>query len=310
MEVKRWQIDSESAGARLDQFLSQQVPGLTRSAAVRALKAGGVQVPGRALKPGLVLQAGDEVEYRPLPAQEADTEPEALPLHIVYQDRDLAVIDKPAGMVTHPGAGHHQGTLVNALLYHLTGLAGIGGVQRPGIVHRLDKDTSGLIVVAKHDRAHLALSAAMQARQIRREYEAVVWGQLADERCVVETLVGRDPRERKRFAVVRADGKMAITHFQVLRRFRYFSLLGIRLETGRTHQIRIHCRYLGNPVVGDRAYGAGGESNKMEKLQIVRPARQLLHARRLRLPHPTTGALLTFESPRPEDFKKFVESLI
>ena len=159
MEVKRWRIDPETAGTRLDQFLSLHVPGLTRSAAVRTLKSGGVQVTGRVLKPGLLLQTGDEVEYHPLPAAPAEAGPEALPLQIVFQDQDFAVIDKPAGMVTHPGAGHHQGTMVNALLYHLSDLSGIGGVKRPGIVHRLDKETSGLIVVAKHDQPPLRRTA-------------------------------------------------------------------------------------------------------------------------------------------------------
>ncbi|MEW6516404.1 MAG: RluA family pseudouridine synthase [candidate division FCPU426 bacterium] len=309
MSLKRWVVEPKDQGLRLDVFLARHAEGLSRSAALRALQAGVVTVAGRALKPGLVLRAGDEVTYQPAPVLADTTEPEPLPLEIRYQDGDLAVIDKPAGLVVHPAAGHRQGTLVNALLYHLRDLSGIGGVQRPGLVHRLDKETSGLLVVAKNDRTHQALAAALAERRIERQYEAVVWGHLAGETCVVDTLMGRDPRDRKRFAVVRSGGKPARTLVTVKRRWADFSLLRLKLDTGRTHQIRVHCRYLGVPVVGDRTYGRAGESRLLAKLRLERPARQLLHAVSLRFVHPRTGEKMSFASPWPDDFKKFVASL-
>lgn len=310
MAVKRWIITSEEQGQRLDVFLAREVEGVSRSAVLRALKAGAVTVAGRpALKAGLKLRAGDAVTFQPLPVQAAALEPEPLPLVIPYQDEDLAVIDKPAGLVVHPAAGHQQGTLVNALLYHLRDLSGVGGVRRPGLIHRLDKETSGLLLVAKHDQAHQALSAALAARRIERVYETVVWGQVPGETCVVEAPIGRDPRDRKRFAVVRSGGRSARTLITVRRRFAGFTLLRVKLDTGRTHQIRVHCRYLGAPVVGDRTYGRSGEARQLAKLHLERPARQLLHAVSLRFAQPRTGARLAFTSPWPDDFKKFVASL-
>ncbi len=310
MAVKRWIITSEEQGQRLDVFLAREGEGVSRSAVLRALKAGAVTVAGRpALKAGLKLRAGDAVTFQPLPVQAAALEPEPLPLVIPYQDEDLAVIDKPAGLVVHPAAGHQQGTLVNALLYHLRDLSGVGGVRRPGLIHRLDKETSGLLLVAKHDQAHQALSAALAARRIERVYETVVWGQVPGETCVVEAPIGRDPRDRKRFAVVRSGGRSARTLITVRRRFAGFTLLRVKLDTGRTHQIRVHCRYLGAPVVGDRTYGRSGEARQLAKLHLERPARQLLHAVSLRFAQPRTGAKLAFTSPWPDDFKKFVASL-
>lgn len=309
MAEKRWVVKPAEEGQRLDVFLARSVEGLSRSAALRAVKAGAVAVAGRALKAGLQLRDGDEVSYRPLPVTAATVEPEPLPLEIVYQDEDVAVIDKPAGLVAHPAAGHHQGTLVNALLYHLRDLSGVGGVQRPGLIHRLDKETSGLLLVAKNDHAHQALSAALAARRIERLYETVVWGQVPGETCVVEAPIGRDPRDRKRFAVVRSGGRSARTLITVKRRFADFTLLRVKLDTGRTHQIRVHCRYLGAPVVGDRTYGRSGEARQLAKLHLERPSRQLLHAVSLRFTQPRTGAKLAFASPWPDDFKKFVASL-
>lgn len=310
MAVKRWIITPKEQGQRLDVFLAREVEGVSRSAVLRALKAGAVTVAGRpALKAGLKLRAGDAVTFQPLPVQAAALEPEPLPLVIPYQDEDLAVIDKPAGLVVHPAAGHQQGTLVNALLYHLRDLSGVGGVRRPGLIHRLDKETSGLLLVAKHDQAHQALSAALAARRIERVYETVVWGQVPGETCVVEAPIGRDPRDRKRFAVVRSGGRSARTLIAVRRRFAGFTLLRVKLDTGRTHQIRVHCRYLGAPVVGDRTYGRSGEARQLAKLHLERPARQLLHAVSLRFAQPRTGARLAFTSPWPDDFKKFVASL-
>jgi 23S rRNA pseudouridine1911/1915/1917 synthase len=310
MAVRRWVITPEEQGQRLDVFLAHNVDGLSRSAALRALKAGAITLAGgRTVKAGLQLRAGDEITYQPLPVLPDTLEPEALPLDIRYQDEDLAVIDKPAGLVVHPAAGHRQGTLVNALLYHLQDLSGVGGVRRPGLIHRLDKETSGLMLVAKHDQAHQALSAALADRRIERLYETVVWGQVPGETCVVDAPIGRDPRDRKRFAVVRSGGKPSRTLITVQRHYADFTLLRVKLDTGRTHQIRVHCRYLGAPVVGDRTYGRSGELRQLAKLHLERPTRQLLHAVSLRFAQPRTGAKLAFTSPWPDDFKKFVASL-
>jgi len=304
-------VAAEEAGLRLDIFLSRRAPGLSRSAASRLIREERVRASGKRAKPGLLLAAGELVELDvPEPAG-ARALPEDLPLTILYEDDDLAVIDKPAGIVTHPAAGHDSGTLVNALLHHLKNLSGIGGELRPGIVHRLDKDTSGLLLVAKSDRAHHALSSGIQERRITRRYEAVVWGHPAGDQFTLETRLGRDPKARKRFAVVAPgrQGKTAITHFQVLRRFSEFTLMQLRLETGRTHQIRVHCRHLNLPVVGDREYGKRGEASQLQKLGLPRPERQLLHAVRLEFSHPLTGQPMAFASPYPADFSEFLNAL-
>jgi 23S rRNA pseudouridine1911/1915/1917 synthase len=310
VEIKRWHISEKEAGMRLDVFLTQAVEGLSRSGAARALQNQEVQHLGKKnMKPGSVLHSGDEIVYTPAPPVSADAKPEALPLTVVYQDDAIAVINKPAGLVTHPAVGHHAGTLVNALLYHLNNLSGVGGVLRPGIVHRLDKETSGLMLVAKNDRAHQILAERIQKRDVERLYDAVVWGAVQDSSFVVDTQLGRDTLDRKRFAVVRSGGKRAITHIEVVRRFQEFSLLRVKLETGRTHQIRIHCNYVGTPVVGDRTYGRRSESNRMKKLELERPPRQLLHAQQLRFCHPITEKRLEFTAPWPDDFKDFVSTL-
>ncbi|MBN1595900.1 RluA family pseudouridine synthase [candidate division FCPU426 bacterium] len=306
----KWIIGEKEAGLRLDVFLARHVEGLSRSAAARALDQGAVRVGGRInLKPGLALREGDEVEYTALAPVPADAAPEDLPLEILYQDQHLAVVNKPAGLVTHPAVGHKAGTLVNALLYHVPDLSGVGGALRPGIVHRLDKETSGLMLVAKHDRAHHLLSAAIQAREVEREYDAIVWGEVADEAFSVNARIGRDPHDRKRFTVVRTGGKEAVTHLEVVRRFGVCMLLRVRLETGRTHQIRVHCHYAGLPVVGDRMYGKRGEVGQLGKMGLERPGRQLLHAVRLRFFHPSSRRQMEFRTPWPHDFAVFVRNL-
>lgn len=310
MEIKHWRITEKEVGMRLDVFLAQAVKGLSRTAAARALQNQEVQVTGKqTLKSGLLLRGGDEISYIPAPPVSAGAKAEPLPLTILYQDDDIAVIDKPAGLVTHPATGHHDGTLVNALLYHLHDLSGVGGVLRPGIVHRLDKETSGLLLVAKNDRAHHALTDRIQKREVERWYDAVVWGNVQDSSLTIDTQLGRDPIDRKRFAVVRSGGKRAITQVEVVRRFQEFSCLRIKLETGRTHQIRVHCRYMGTPVVGDRTYGKRGESSRLNKLALERPTRQLLHANQLRFYHPITEKKMEYTAPWPDDFKKFVQAI-
>jgi 23S rRNA pseudouridine1911/1915/1917 synthase len=310
MAVCHWQVTPEEAGKRLDVYLTQKVAGLSRSAAGRAVRNQEVEVSGqKQLKTGLILKPGQQVFYQPPQPRAAAAAPQDLPLVIVYEDADLAVIDKPAGLVTHPAPGHPSRTLVNALLYHLHDLSGLGGQLRPGIVHRLDKETSGLLVVAKHDLAHQALAASLQARGIKRSYAALVWGNIYENTFTINTLLGRDPHDRKRFAVVRIGGKQAITHGQVQERLGEFSLLRLDLETGRTHQIRVHCLYAGIPVVGDRVYGKRGEAGQLHKLGLARPARQLLHAAHLSFNHPLTGQPLEFNSPWPEDFQSFYTAL-
>jgi len=310
MAIIQWQVTSAEAGTRLDVFLSQHVTGLSRSAAARALRRGAVQVVGKKnIKPGLILQIADQVLFEECPLIPAVAEPEAMPLSIVYQDNDVAVINKPAGLVTHPAAGHYAGTLVNVLLHHLKNLSGIGGVLRPGIVHRLDKETSGLMLVAKNDLAHQVLTKSIQKREVVREYDALVWGHIQEKTFLIETQIGRDPHNRKRFTVVCSGGKHAVTQLRVVRQFYEFSLLRVKLETGRTHQIRVHCRYLGTPVVGDRTYGKRGETGRLLKLGLMRPDRQLLHATYLSFSHPVSGKVLSFQVPWPDDFKTFVASL-
>jgi 23S rRNA pseudouridine1911/1915/1917 synthase len=234
-----------------------------------------------------------------------------LPLEIVYEDRHLLVVNKAAGMVVHPAPGHYEGTLVNALLHHVKDLSGIGGALRPGIVHRLDRDTSGLLVVAKDDATHQALSDALRRRKIRRLYRALSWGHLTETPRTVDAPLGRDPRDRKRMTV-REDGRRAVTHLRVRAQWETADLVDVALETGRTHQIRVHLAHLGHPVVGDPLYGAGwergmgGPARAWAQALARRVPRQFLHARRLQFRHPATGEVLTFESPLPEDLAAVV----
>ncbi|TMD07171.1 MAG: RluA family pseudouridine synthase [Chloroflexi bacterium] len=282
---------------RLDRFLSEQAPELTRSAAGRLARQGAVLVNGNPARPADQVRAGDVVEFR-LPAP-ADLRPaaEQIPLAVLYEDEDLLVIDKPAGMVVHPAAGHFTGTLVHALL----GRGGVwstsGGEARPGIVHRLDRGTSGLIVAARTDRAHRELSGQLARKEMARTYQAIATGSIRGQSGVLEGAIGRHPRDRKRMAVV-ASGRFARTHYTVLEALRGHTLLRCELETGRTHQIRVHLAAFGHPVAGDREYGGGGLA-----------PRPMLHAWRLRLRHPATGEELVFETPPPADFAEFLESL-
>jgi len=304
-----WQVKPEAAGLRLDVFLFQKSQELSRSAAARVIREGAVKVSRRQVKPGLVLQTGDTVEYLRLSPKVCENQPENLPLEILYEDSHLAIVVKPAGMVTHPAPGHKSGTLVNALLYRLSNLSGVGGQQRPGIVHRLDQGTSGILLVAKNDRAHHALTLGIQQRLISRIYEALVWGRIEENEFRVETQLGRDPGNRTRFKVVSAKGKSAITRFQIARRFKGFTHLRLNLDTGRTHQIRIHCKYLGTPIVGDREYGKRGEAGQLARWGILRPGRQMLHAGRVEFKHPFTGKDMIFQAPWPEDFEELYQAL-
>ncbi|HSL69136.1 MAG TPA: RluA family pseudouridine synthase, partial [Longimicrobiales bacterium] len=294
------------AGDRIDAYLARAIPELSRSQAAQLIAGGYVRRNGQIPRKSEKAAAGDVLEVElPQPAPSA-LEPEALPLNIVYQDADLLVIDKPAGLVVHPGAGHARGTLVHALLHHIKDLSGIGGVLRPGIVHRLDKDTSGLMLVAKHDQAHRALSVALKERMVRRGYLAATWGHLSSDRLTIDAPLARSPHHRQRMAVV-PSGRPAVTHVRRLERWRGADLIRAELETGRTHQIRVHLLSIGHPVVGDRVYapdavrGMSGPIQSWARELSRRVPRQFLHANTLQFAHPRTGEPLAFESPLPPD---------
>lgn len=288
-------VPPEEAGTRLDVFLAGAPGlGLSRSQAQRLIAEERVRVNGRAAKASLKLPGGAEVTVAVPPPEPLALEAQPLPLSIVHEDEHLVVIDKPAGVVVHPAPGHREGTLVNALLAHCgPELIGIGGVLRPGIVHRLDKDTSGLLVVAKSETAHQGLSAAIKARAVRREYLCLALGTLAHEACTVDAPIGRHPVQRKKMAVVERGGRPARTHLEVLERFPSYTYLKACLETGRTHQIRVHLAFIGHPVVGDPVYG-----RRQGNLGLKR---QFLHAAYLSFVHPVTGEKLEFRSPLPPD---------
>lgn len=304
--TRRVVVESDPPEARLDRYLAARFADLTRSRIVQLIEQGHVRVNGAAARKSTPPAAGAVIEIDVPAAEPSDVVPEPIPLAIVYQDRDLAVIDKPAGLVVHPAPGHSSGTLVHALLHHLGDLSGIGGVLRPGIVHRLDKDTSGLLLVAKHDRAHHALSTALKHRHIHRAYVLAAWGHLKQDEITVEAPIGRAVRDRKRMAVT-AGGRRALTRFRRLERWTAADLLRAELETGRTHQIRVHLESIGHPVVGDAAYGRGGARAisgpaRLWAIELERRLpRQFLHAAELDFTHPRTGARMRFESPLPAD---------
>jgi len=301
MEPQLLTVPPEAKGERLDQFLHRHVPTLSRSRLQELIEAGSVLLNDKPAKPSLKLKGGETVRYEIPAPRELAVAAEAIPLDVVYEDSDLIVINKPQGMVTHPAPGAWEGTLVNALLAHCQDLSGIGGVARPGIVHRLDKDTSGLLVVAKHDAAHQALSAQIAAKTAKRQYLAVVHGVLPTEGGSVEAPIARHPTERIKMAVV-PGGRPALTHWRVLERFPDASLVEVTLATGRTHQIRVHMAHLGHPVVGDPVYGP--KTRFPVKLEG-----QALHAFRLAFEHPTTGERMEFEVPPPERFQALLRYL-
>jgi len=284
---------------RLDRFLAEAGAGLSRSAAARLVREGAVRLNSRPARASSLVGEGDVVEFDPPVPRPVAASPEAIPLEVVYEDADFVVVVKPAGMVTHPGPGHSTGTLVHALLGLGGRWSGAGGEVRPGIVHRLDRGTSGLIVAARTDAAHRTLAAQLADRTLSRTYLAVVRGEVATEAGILEGDIGRDPRRRQRMAVV-SQGRFARTRYRVAGRRRGHSLLSLELETGRTHQIRVHLAAFGHPVAGDDQYGRRRSGD---------PARPLLHAQRLSLRHPRTGEPLTFESPPPADFTSYWESL-
>ena len=300
MTVQR--LLAEQPCERLDVFLSARL-GVTRSAAKKLLDGGHITVGGKAVKASRPVNAGEEVVAEIPDPETLDLTPQDIPVDIVYEDEDIAVVNKPQGLTVHAGSGNLSGTLVNALLYRLNSLSSINGVVRPGIVHRIDKDTSGLLVVAKNDAAHLSLSAQIAEKTCRREYLALCEGIFKEDTGRIETYIGRSPSDRVKMAVVpKEKGKYALTEYEVQVRYAEgFTLARFRLYTGRTHQIRVHCRHIGHPVVGDPVYGS-----KKQKFHL---AGQLLHACRLELTHPRTGERMSFEAPLPAYFTDVLSRL-
>lgn len=292
----------EEPQKRIDTFLAGETE-LTRSAIKKLLEDGHVLVNGEVVKKaGRDLKVGDTVLLEIPEAQPYSVHPENIPIDIVYQDQDLAIINKAQGMTVHMGAGNSEGTLVNALLYHLDSLSGINGVIRPGIVHRIDKDTSGLLVVAKNDKAHLSLSKQIAEKTCHRIYFALLEGNVKEDKGRITTAIGRSPSDRIKMAVLpEGKGKIAITDFEVVERFEGFTLMKFSLHTGRTHQIRVHAKYMGHPIVGDPVYGYKNQKFKLEG--------QLLHAGELTLVHPTTGKEMTFTAPLPDYFTEVLKKL-
>lgn len=291
-------VSQEDIGKRLDAWLAVQAElSLTRSAAQQLLERGNILRNGKIPKKNEKLQAGDCISVEIPEPEAADVVAQNIPLDIVYEDAELLVVNKPKGMVVHPAPGHPDGTLVNALLYHCAGqLSGINGVIRPGIVHRIDRDTSGLLIVAKTDRAHLGLAEQIAVHSFTREYEAIICGRLREETGTVNAPIGRDPKDRQKMCVTEKNSRHAVTHYQVIAQYPRLSHICCRLETGRTHQIRVHMRYLGHPIYGDAVYGKA----------VKGVEGQCLHARKIGFVHPVSGETLLFDSPLPEYFTQIL----
>lgn len=295
-------VDAQQQGERIDKLISEFSGELTRSAVQKLLSDGAVTIGGTAVTKNYKVKNGDRISVLIPKAKPLDVMPQDIPLDIRYEDDDLLVVNKPKGMVVHPAAGNYDGTLVNALLYHCKGsLSGINGVIRPGIVHRIDKDTSGLLIVAKNDFSHLALAEQIKAHSFHREYQTVVYGRMNADHGTIDAPIGRHPTDRKKMAVTQKNSKFAITHYEVVATFEGFTHLRVRLETGRTHQIRVHMAYIGHPVAGDPVYGP--------KKVIGSLSGQCLHAGLIGFKHPRTRQYMEVTSELPEYFTTFLRSL-
>ena len=295
-------LTQDKSNERADAALARLCPELTRSAAQKLLEQGAVSCGGRILKKNDKLQVGDMLEFELPQVQEVDLQAEDIPLDIVYEDDDVIVINKPKGMVVHPAAGHWSGTLVNALMHHCkTSLSGINGELRPGIVHRIDMDTSGLLIVAKNDFAHQALADQLQDHSLARTYECIVCGGIKDDCGTIDAPIGRHPTDRKKMAVTEKNSRNAVTHWRVLERFDRYTRVQCKLETGRTHQIRVHMAWRNHPILGDMVYG-----HKKPELGLVS---QCLHAKELTFRHPRTGEHVTVSCPLPEYFEEVLRKL-
>jgi 23S rRNA pseudouridine1911/1915/1917 synthase len=311
----RFDVPAGQSRIRLDVYLTRMVENATRAKVQSAIGSGMVLVNGRARRPSYAVQPGDVIEVTLPRPPTPDVVPEDIPLDIVYEDDDVLVVNKPAGMVTHPAYGNYSGTLVNALLYHVASLSG-GTPGRPGIVHRLDKDTSGLLIVAKTDHAHAFLARQFADHSIEREYQAIVWGRMRSPRGTIEAALARSKRDRKKVAVA-ADGKHAVTEYEVLEAFPFLTLLRIHLRTGRTHQIRVHLAHIGHPVFGDPTYGGrnpawnASEGKRMQQavnlLKLI--PRQALHARTIGFVHPQRGEMMRFSSSLPDDMEQVLRRI-
>jgi 23S rRNA pseudouridine1911/1915/1917 synthase len=310
LRTETFVVEKSLPGGRLDIFLREKFPAASRGALQRLIEQGHVRVNGHTVKPTHGPRAGEQIEVHWPEAKPAAAQPEEIPLDILFEDQSLLVLNKPAGLVVHPAAGHEEHTLVNALLHHCRGsLSGIGGVARPGIVHRLDKDTSGCLVVAKNDETHLALSAQFAKRQVGKIYHAIVCGELARESGEIRAAIARHPAHRKRMAV-RDDssGRAAHTSYRVLEKLNSATLVEAQIHTGRTHQVRVHFQFLGHPLVGDETYGARQNARLKELTEYAAP-RVMLHARELSFVHPRTEKEMSFEAPLPKDFREALKVL-
>lgn len=298
MNMFKFIVDSYSEDLRLDIYLSENIKDKSRSYIQNLIKGEKVLINGKIKKGSYKLKLNDDIEVEIPENEKLNVEPENIPIDIVYEDSDVIVVNKPQGMVVHPAPGNYGGTLVNALLYHCTDLSGINGVLRPGIVHRIDKDTSGILVVAKNDMAHKKLAEQLKEHSMNRIYNALVEGVLKEDTGTIDKPLGRHPNQRIKMAVIK-DGRRAVTHYRVLNRYKSNTLIECKLETGRTHQIRVHMAYIGHPIVGDPVYGYSKQRFKLEG--------QMLHAKKLGFIHPTTNKYIEFDSELPEYFKKVIE---
>lgn len=292
-------VSDDYEGIRADKFIADAVESFSREKLKEIFDEKNVSIGGKAAKPSQKVRTGDVVRVLLPETYELELLPQNIPLRIVYQDEDIVIVDKPQGMVVHPAPGVSDGTMVNALLYHIDSLSAINGVIRPGIVHRIDKDTSGLLVVAKNDRAHRFLAVQFAQHSITRAYSTVVHGVMENDKGTVDAPLGRDPHNRKAMAVTEKNNKRAVTHYSVIKRYQNYTHLDVRLETGRTHQIRVHMKYIGHPVIGDRTYGRNTPLDNQF-------AGQLLHAYLLGFLHPSTGEYMQFTSELPDYFKSVI----
>ena len=292
----------EKGGEHIDKYLSEQLEDMTRSHIQKLIKENMVRVNGMAVKSNFKLSASDQIEVEIPELKEPDILPENIPLDILYEDQDILVVNKPKGMVVHPAPGHYTGTLVNAIMYHCKdNLSGINGVMRPGIVHRIDMDTTGSLLICKNDRAHQALAEQLKEHSITRKYHAIVHGRLKEDEGTIDKPIGRHPIDRKKMSVHCTNGREAITHYRVLKRFQQFTYIECQLETGRTHQIRVHMSSIGHPILGDQIYGPAKCPYKLQG--------QTLHAKVLGITHPITGEYMEFDAPLPDYFQALLEKM-
>ncbi|MEI3266503.1 RluA family pseudouridine synthase [Frisingicoccus sp.] len=302
MSMNSWFVEKERDNTRIDKFLNEQMADISRSYIQKLIKDDLVTVDLRPVKANYKVKEGDRVEVTLPEPVSLDIEPENIPLDIIYEDEDVLLVNKPKDMVVHPSAGHMDGTLVNALLYHCKdSLSSINGVMRPGIVHRIDKDTTGLLIICKNDKAHNCIAEQLKVHSITRRYHAIVWNNLSEDEGKIDAPIGRHPIDRKRMAVNYKNGKSAVTHYKVLERFGKYTYIECTLETGRTHQIRVHMTSIGHPLIGDTVYGSDRQPFKTQG--------QVLHAKVFGFVHPTTGKYMEFETPLPEYFEAILEKL-